>query len=159
LSVLLAQQPAFDGCTLRPAGSDDEQFLFELHRAAMREYVEATWSWDEAWQRTHFAHRYVPDQNALILSDVGPAQKRAIGRVSLTLHWRRIFLRDIELVPDARNRGLGAAIIGAVLELARDADRRVDLMVLRCNPAQRLYMRLGFRITSDDGARLSMRFG
>jgi hypothetical protein len=29
--------------------------------------------------------------------------------------------------------------------------------VLRCNPAQRLYARLGFRVIDDDGARLTMR--
>lgn len=125
----------------------------------MRGYVEATWSWDESWQRTHFAHRYVPDQNVMVLRHVDRAQMRAVGRISLTLHWRRIFLRDIELVADERNHGLGAALLGAVIDLAIEGERHVDLMVLRCNPAQRLYTRLGFRVTGDDGARLTMRFG
>jgi hypothetical protein len=29
--------------------------------------------------------------------------------------------------------------------------------VLKCNPAQRLYARLGFTVVADDGARLTMR--
>ena len=39
----------------------------------------------------------------------------------------------------------------------RTRDRYVELRVLRCNPAQRLYTRLGFRVIGDDGARLRMR--
>ena len=80
-----------------------------------------------------------------------------VGRISLTQHWRKIFLRDIELMSPERNRGVGTAIINAVLTLARNSDRYVELRVLRCNPAQRLYTRLGFRVIGDDGARLRMR--
>jgi len=80
-----------------------------------------------------------------------------VGRISLTRHWRKIFLRDIELMVPERNHGVGTAIINAVLTLARNSDRYVELRVLRCNPAQRLYARLGFRVIDDDGARLRMR--
>jgi len=80
-----------------------------------------------------------------------------VGRISLTRHWRKIFLRDIELMGPERNHGVGTAIINAVLTLARNSDRYVELRVLRCNPAQRLYARLGFRVIDDDGARLRMR--
>jgi hypothetical protein len=44
-----------------------------------------------------------------------------------------------------------------VLALGRGSNRYVELQVLRCNPAQRLYARLGFRVIADDGARLRMR--
>ena len=146
---------AFRGHTLRPAQWADEDWLFGLHRAAMHDYVDATWGWDEAWQRHHFASDYAPARNALIIRDDDEALP--IGRVSLTLHWRRFFLRDLELVAAERNRGLGTAILQAVLHLARQDECHVDLLVLKCNPAQRLYARLGFRIVADDGARLRMR--
>jgi len=80
-----------------------------------------------------------------------------IGRISLTRHWRRTFLRDVELIAAERNRGLGTAMIRAVLALERTEGREVELLVLKCNPAQRLYARLGFRIVADDGERLTMR--
>jgi GNAT superfamily N-acetyltransferase len=155
LAAALANAPAFRGCTLRAARPDDEDFLFALHRSAMREYVEATWGWDEGWQRTHFAATYVPERQALIVR-VEPVPVD-IGRISLTQHWRKIFLRDIELVAEERNRGLGTATIQALLALARAEGRAVELLVLACNPAQRLYGRLGFRVTANDGARLTMR--
>jgi GNAT superfamily N-acetyltransferase len=155
LAAVLAPAPAFRGCALRPAHRDDEQFLFALHRAAMRDYVETTWGWDEHWQRAHFARGYKPGRHAVV---VRTAPARAdIGRISLTRHWRRIFLRDVELIAVERNRGLGTAMIRAVLALARSESREVELLVLKCNPAQRLYARLGFEIVADDGERLTMR--
>lgn len=155
LAETLAKSHVFRGWALRGALRDDEAFLFALHRDAMRGYVEATWGWDEDWQRAHFAAHYAPARQAVIVH--GGAILRDVGRISLTRHWRKIFLRDIELLGTERNHGVGAAIIDAVLTLARDSDRYVELRVLRCNPAQRLYARLGFRVIDDDGARLRMR--
>jgi len=155
LAAALARTDAFRGCTLRAARPEDCEFLFALHRAAMKDYVEATWGWDEAWQRRHFEQTYAPARHAVVVRN--GTRPRDIGRLSLTRHWRKIFLRDIELLADERNRGLGGALIGALLEQARGEGRSVELIVLKCNPAQRLYERLGFRVVEDDGERLTMR--
>jgi ribosomal protein S18 acetylase RimI-like enzyme len=157
LAAALADAKAFRGYALRAARRDDEDFLFALHRSAMRDYVEATWGWDEGWQRQHFAATYAPAAHAVIVR-LDPAP-RDIGRISLTRHWRKIFLRDIELVAAERNRGIGTAVIRALLALAKADGRAVELLVLKCNPAQQLYARLGFTIVADDGARLTMRAG
>jgi GNAT superfamily N-acetyltransferase len=155
LAEALADARAFRGWALRGALRNDEDFLFALHRDAMSAYVDATWGWDEKWQRAHFAANYAPERQAVIMH-VGPVLCD-VGRISLTRHWRKIFLRDIELISPERNHGVGTAIINAVLALARGSNRYVELRVLRCNPAQRLYARLGFRVIDDDGARLRMR--
>ena len=152
LAALLARAAAFRGFALRPASQLDQDRLFALHREAMQDYVAATWGWDETWQREFFARTYVAGRHALIVRGESLA-----GRICLTRHWRRFFLRDIELVATERNRGLGSAILRAVLELARDERRAVELIVLKCNPAQRLYARLGFTVIGDDSARLTMR--
>jgi ribosomal protein S18 acetylase RimI-like enzyme len=155
LATALAHAEVFRGCALRAAQPRDCEFLFNLHRAAMKVYVDATWGWDESWQRRHFEKTYSPARHAIVLRN--GLHHRDIGRLSLTRHWRKIFLRDIELVADERNRGLGGALIAALLAQARSEGRAVELIVLKCNPAQRLYRRLGFRVTDDDGERLTMR--
>lgn len=157
LATALSAAAAFRGCALRAARRDDEEFLFALHRGAMRDYVDAVWGWDEVWQRHHFAQTYVPGRQAVIMR--AGTEARAIGRISLTRHWRKFFLRDIELLAVERNHGIGTAIIGALLALAQGEGRAVELLVLKHNPAQRLYARLGFRIVGDDGARFTMRAG
>ena len=152
----LARVDACRDLDLRPATPHDEQALYALHREAMRDYVEATWGWNEEWQRAHFAVHYAPRRNAVIVrrDDDAPLD---IGRLSLTLHWRWIFLRDIELIAAERNRGIGSAVVDAVIAMAAARAQHVELNVLACNPARRLYARLGFRIVSDDGVRLRMR--
>ena len=154
LEQALSSAAAFRGFGLRPARPEDREFLFALHRGAMKRYVDATWGWDEAWQRKHFEQIYAPGRHAVI---VRQAPLRDIGRISLTRHWRKIFLRDIEIIAEERNHGLGGTIIGALTGLARAEGRAVELIVLKCNPAQRLYARLGFRVIGDDGERLTMR--
>jgi GNAT superfamily N-acetyltransferase len=155
LAATLRCDPVFDGYELRPATRDDETILFELHRAALSVYVDATWGWDDNWQRAHFAAHYAPARNALIVR--AAASGPLIGRISLSRQWRKIFLRDVELIAAERNRGLGAAIVNAVLALARESHRPVELLVLNCNPARRLYARLGFSVIADDGSRMRMR--
>jgi len=155
LAAALTAAEAFRGCALRAARRDDEAFLFALHRAAMREYVDAVWGWDERWQRNHFAATYAPRHHAVIVR-VEP-EPQDIGRISLTRHWRKLFLRDIELVAAERSHGIGTAMLRALLALARAEGRALELLVLKHNPAQRLYARVGFRIVADDGARFTMR--
>ena len=155
LTDALAAADAFRGYTLRAASREDEAFLYLLHRDAMRDYVESTWGWNEGWQRAHFATSYAPLRNAVIVRTAcTPAD---VGRISLTRHWGWIFLRDLELAAGERGRGIGSAIVGAVVALAEGSDRHVELNVLACNPARHLYARLGFRVVRDDGARLRMR--
>jgi GNAT superfamily N-acetyltransferase len=155
LGDALARADAFRGYALRAGTPDDEEFLYELHREAMRDYVEMTWGWNEAWQRAHFATTYAPLHNAVIVRTATPPAD--VGRISLTRHWSWIFLRDIELAAGERGRGLGTAILSAVIALAKASERHVELNVLACNPARHLYARLGFRVVRDDGARLRMR--
>jgi GNAT superfamily N-acetyltransferase len=157
LAALLVGAEAFQGCELRRAARADEERLFALHRDAMKDYVAETWGWDEAWQRTFFAQTYAPSRHALIVRSGAGIPGALVGRICLTRHWRRVFLRDIELVAAERNRGLGTVIVAAIVELARQRRQTVDLLVLKCNPAQRLYARLGFDVIADDGARLTMR--
>ena len=58
-----------------------------------------------------------PQRQAVIVR--GGTVLRDVGRISLTRHWRKIFLRDIELMGSERNHGVGTAIITAVVALAR----------------------------------------
>ena len=50
------------------------------------------------------------------------------------------------VVPEARGRGIGGALLDALLAVARDQGfRALSLAVDRQNPAHRLYERKGFR--------------
>lgn len=60
---------------------------------------------------------------------------------------------DILVAPERRGQGIGGAIIAA---LQQQAGRSILLHVAKDNPARRLYERLGFRVTENEGLSLAM---
>lgn len=63
---------------------------------------------------------------------------------------------DIALRADRRGQGVGTALLRAAQQVAGDRGCGVSLHVDKTNPAQSLYLRLGFRITGDTGVSLRM---
>ena len=138
---------------LRPATDDDFAFLYDLHRRTIREAVEATWGWDEAYQRRRFREHFDPAESQIVVvagRDVGVLQVEDRGTdVSLGL---------IEIAPSYQGQGLGTRIIKDVLALAHGERRPVSLHVLKTNSrARRLYERLGFVLDEEREERLVMR--
>lgn len=59
---------------LRPATAADSEFCFQLHKAAMGEYVAAIWGWDEQRQRDSHTRKFTAGHWQIITADaVHPA--------------------------------------------------------------------------------------
>lgn len=82
---------------------------------------------------------------------------RDVGRLALSRHPDGIHVVDIALLTRERSRGIGTAVLEAVIEAATGTDRDVTLYVDRGNPARRLYERLGFEVVEENGLQLSCR--
>jgi len=63
---------------------------------------------------------------------------------------------DITLAAEIRGRGIGGALIAGLQSRLAPLGRGVSLHVDKTNPAQRLYLRLGFRVTGDAGVSWRM---
>ncbi len=73
------------------------------------------------------------------------------GIVRLSFENNRCQLRDIQVLSNQQNKGLGALVISKVTELARQKQLEfIDLRVFKRSPAYRLYGRLGFVTESED---------
>lgn len=138
--------------TLRPATADDDDFLWRLHVAAMREYVERTWGWDEGAQAAIFRERSDPANSRIVI-----VAGRDAGVLVVERRPDRIFLSRIQLLPGAQGRGVGTAIVGDLLAEAGREGVPVALRVLRVNPARRLYERLGFAVTEETPTHYLLR--
>lgn len=64
---------------------------------------------------------------------------------------------DIAAVSASRYRRIGASAIRSVLALAARDNMPVSLQVLKVNPAQHLYAKLGFYIVSETTSAYHMR--
>jgi len=139
--------------TLRQATGDDFAFLYDLHRTTIREAVEATWGWDEAFQRRRFREHFDPTGSQIIV-----VAGRDVGVLQVEQWGDEIFLGLIEIAISHQGRGLGTRVIKDVLALAHAENRPVSLHVLKTNPrARRLYRRLGFVVDEEREERLVMR--
>lgn len=103
-----------------------------------------------ALQSGHFARNH-PRADFLIVTEQRPGGGAGIGRLYIERGAAPWQLLEIALLPTARNRGLGAALIGWVSGAAGEAG--LELHVARDNArAEALYRRLGFRDAASDHA-------
>ncbi|MET0650815.1 MAG: GNAT family N-acetyltransferase [Pyrinomonadaceae bacterium] len=150
---------------LRPARESDYEELVRVYastRAA--EVAQVTW-WDDE-QKLAFCRAQYDAQKAEYDArfpgaeyDLIEVKGRTVGRVWVGRAEEEIRLLDIALLPEAQRRGLGAAIVGALIEEARASGKRLRHMVFMLNTdALRFYERLGFRVFEDLGGYLHMEW-
>jgi ribosomal protein S18 acetylase RimI-like enzyme len=145
--------------TLRPATPEDGTFYFRVYastRADEMALVDWTDEQKEAFlqmqfraQRQHYQAVYPQATYQMIELDGIP-----LGRLILDQTNRTTTLVDIALLPEFRNRGLGAALISAL----QSENRKISLHVLKSNPALNLYRRLGFVFKSEDALYFEMEW-
>ena len=140
----------------RPANDTVQQFLCTLY-ASTREDEMSVVEWSEA-QKNAFLnmqfdaqHRYYREQFPSADYLVVERDGEAIGRIYLDRRADELRLIDIALIPEARNQGLGEALLLDLLDEGRASALPVSIHVERFNPAMRLYLRLGFTPVKDQG--------
>lgn len=151
------------GFALRPETEADIAFLRRLY-ASTRAAELALTDWTDAqkgaftdsqfdYQRRHYRAHYPQTEWCVLEHDGAPA-----GRLYLYRGQSAFEVLDIALLPSWCGRGIGTALMQAVCALAREGGRSVIIYVEKFNPALRLYSRLGFRETGDEGTHWRMEW-
>lgn len=139
--------------SLRPATDSDRKFLFDLHRATMGAYVDATFGWDDRAQKALFDESFEPDACQILRVD-----NRDVGVLAVETNDAEIWLALIEIQPPCQGMGIGTAVVKSVLQQGAETNKAVALRVLRVNTAARLlYERLGFVSYREDDVRIYLR--
>jgi len=149
---------------LRPFSTDDQDFLYRLY-SSTRLAELAPFGWDTAQQdaflRMQFNARqrwyemaYQGADHRLIMVDGEPA-----GRILVHRGSNAHVLVDIALLTEYRNRGVGTHLLRQLIAEAERDGAAVRLQVLKSNPAYRLYQRLGFVKTGEEGMYFQMEKG
>jgi GNAT superfamily N-acetyltransferase len=91
---------------LRPATQDDYAFTYDLLVAAMKEYVDQTWGWEDSYQQERFCSKFDPATYQIIVLD-----GRDVGALSVVRNGHVLYLSEIQINPDYQRQGLGTAIV------------------------------------------------
>ncbi|MDQ6815212.1 MAG: GNAT family N-acetyltransferase [Bacteroidota bacterium] len=128
----------------------DSEFVYQLKKTVLKEYVEKTWQqWDEAFQKRFHKENYSVTNTRIIKID-----RNAIGTIDLKEGETSIFVSGLYILPEFQSKGIGSAILEQLLERAKLQMKILELEVLRVNiNAQRFYKRLGFAFTGKDNEK------
>lgn len=125
---------------LRQAREDDLEFLWSLHKATMKSYVDETWGWNEEFQREYFDNRFEPINIELIIYE-----NARIGAIEIRDRENELFIANFEILPQYQNKGIGSTILKRIINTSGNKQKSIKLQVLKVNPANRFYERFGFK--------------
>ncbi|MFX0122195.1 MAG: GNAT family N-acetyltransferase [Candidatus Hodarchaeota archaeon] len=127
---------------LRPATPDDLEFLYNLKKQTLKQYITQTWGWDENVQLDYHKKNFEPGKYHIIQED-----GKDIGCISIEEQPNKIMLNIIEITPGHQNKGIGTKLIRDLIRKGSQAKKPVELQVLKVNQrAFQLYKSLGFKL-------------
>ena len=129
----------------------DLAFAWTLYRGSMKPLTEEILVWNDAQQMRVVERDVVSGEASVIMRGREP-----IGWLRARETAAEVELLQLYVAPDARNRGVGTAIVRGLMADAVRKDKAVTLQVLRNNSARSLYTRLGFARTGEDNYKLHM---
>jgi ribosomal protein S18 acetylase RimI-like enzyme len=152
------------GYTLRPEADADIPFLQQLYASTRAYELSLASGWSEeqkrdfvlgqfAAQRHHYRTHFPHSAYAMI-----EHHGVRIGRLYLDDRPDSLHVLDIVLAPETRGKGLGTAILEALIDAASARSKTVGIFVEKFNPALRLYQRLGFEPVADSEVYLEMEW-
>ena len=136
---------------LRRGDTADQDWLFDLFRLTMQNYIDKAWGWDELLQREGFITS-LPARNFQILQ----CENERVGSFHLTEKAEYILLDMILVVPAEQRRGYGRYMMQQVKQRSVSSGRPLRLGVLKTNPAVHFHLASGFEQIGEDAHSYQM---
>jgi GNAT superfamily N-acetyltransferase len=127
-----------------PAAEEDQEFSYQVKKAAEGAYIAAIWGWDEHLQKEFHARDWEQKRPDIIEYDGTQIGTLYARNEEGCLHIRQFFI-----LPEYQNRGIGSALLRRALAEADAAGRVTKVAFLAGNRVERLYDRFGFRLMSQ----------
>ena len=145
--------------SLREATPEDEPFLFEVYASTRIEELDGL-GWNDDQKRGFIRMQFLARERSTPRADnqIILLNERPVGRILVDRSEAGILLRDIALLTEYRNAGIGSRLIQDLMKEATAAGKPIQLHVVASSPAVRLYERLGFSRIGDDAAYLEMEW-
>lgn len=137
------------GLSFRAESEADVPFLRDLYASTRAEELERV-EWPDALKRAFVDQQFTAQREQYRRHYPGAAflvierDSAPIGRLYVHRTRQEVRLMEVTLLPAQRGKGLGSSLMDRLVRWSDDLDLRVTLHVEPFNPAQRLYLRLGF---------------
>lgn len=141
-----------DNLRLRKATANDSEFAYRTKKAAFKKYVEKVWGWDEEEQCQLHQRRFASqDFQVIQVSGID------VGVLSTVRQPDCVKVNQIFILPEYQNRGIGAACMMRIIEVAALSGLPVRLQALKVNTrAIAFFQRLGFTSTGETDTHVVM---
>ena len=140
---------SFRNCTL-----DDFDFLFKLKKENFKWYVDKIWGWNDEDQKQRLKQdleEYLAHKRIILIDN-----KSAGVYVIHTTENGELFINEISILKEYRNKGIGTKILEEQLKENQSKGIRTILQVFKDNPAKSLYERLGFKVYGETETHYQM---
>ncbi len=120
-------------------------WLYESFKRTMQDYIRDTWGWDELLQSHSFQDNLPPRSFTIaMLDDIH------VGAFNLREKPDHLWLEMLLVPPEFQRQGIGTQLLNVAKLRAAKADKPMRLSVLKRNPAQHFYARMGFTQQDED---------
>ncbi|MGF1589731.1 MAG: GNAT family N-acetyltransferase [Pleurocapsa sp.] len=133
--------------TLRQATVKDLDLLAHIHAGNMQGYVEQVYPWNP----TLFRDSFVSQDYQII-----ELKNSLIGFIKVVVT-SEIYLAEIQIDRHYQNQGIGTRLITSIIKRSQLNNQQLWLKVIKGNPAERLYKRLGFIVFEETSTHKMMR--
>jgi|GEM_PF-719069 len=126
---------------LKIATQEDYNFIYNLNKANIEDYVIKTWgNWNEDFQSEFFSRYFQTIEFQIIV-----VNDKNVGIVAFSRSEKSIVIDEIQILPEYQNKGIGTLILSDIIADAQKAKIEINLRVLKVNNiAQNFYNKLGF---------------
>tara|TARA_B100000686_G_scaffold165821_1_gene173412 strand:+ start:1186 stop:1686 length:501 start_codon:yes stop_codon:yes gene_type:complete len=133
--------------------NEDEEWLFDLFKRTMQQYVKSAWGWDELLQKESFKTALsIQRFRILVLNG------HAIGAYHISKKSDHLVLDMILIEPEFQGQGWGRSVLNKIKSEAKIFNLPIHLSVLKANPASEFHLQQGFQEFDSDDHSLMMRW-
>lgn len=136
---------------IRQGEETDQDWLYQMFRTTLHNYIDDAWGWDELLQREGFLTSLPAKQFQVLEVD-----KVKTGSFHITEHPDHLVLDMILVEPPKQRNGYGSLLMESVKDLSVKTLKPIHLSVLKSNPAIEFHVLEGFSTLEEDEHSLKM---
>lgn len=125
---------------------DDYEFVFNIIKITMKDYIEEIRGWDEGLEHLFFKEEMSEEDNYVIKVD-----NERIAYLSLDKTADNIEIENLLILPKYQNKGIGTRIIKDLIRECKLKEKNLSLKAFKINEkANKFYTALGFNLVGED---------